>query len=475
MVDIRGNATTGYAGNGPEHVALPRPVMTRVSHRPWCVDCKTKHDATDLDDAGRCARCARAAVSRAEADARRAERADEIAALEKAAQTAVATAARKSATVVRRAAVTTPKLPAERKQGKPTSRTNAPAQAPTSSTTGRAPEAGRSTTQEKSAPPASTAAVHRTQPAGGNRDLDAQVDHATRLLRATRDHTHPLVATARRAAVAALEALHLAHELNQPAAPTAPSPAVEPAPTTSAGPRGGEPQARRPTTHGKAVDEHAIVTEYQAGDSSPTIAKRHGIQSKRVRNILDRHGIARRDDRTTHSGGRNRLELPADQVDSIRRRYVDDHATIDDLAADTGVHRRIITRHLVEAGVTIRPPAHRTGTVLTDAMAAEIADRYAAGASIHQLCRTYRLRNDRVRDAIRAAGHTVRPKGASSRNSERMATLGTTAREIKTWAVETGRATHITSGLVPASLIDAWEQEHQQHDTTTNPTGALTA
>lgn len=67
---ILGNAGTGYVYNAPPP-DLPRADGRHTPHRPWCVDCKVKHDATELDKDGRCPRCARAAVARAEAEARR--------------------------------------------------------------------------------------------------------------------------------------------------------------------------------------------------------------------------------------------------------------------------------------------------------------------------------------------------------------------------------------------------------------------
>lgn len=67
---IYGNAGTGNVYNAPPP-NLPRADGRHTPHRPWCVDCKVKHDASELDRDGRCPRCAHAAVARAEADARR--------------------------------------------------------------------------------------------------------------------------------------------------------------------------------------------------------------------------------------------------------------------------------------------------------------------------------------------------------------------------------------------------------------------
>lgn len=57
------------------HLPLPRAAdRLHTPHKPWCIDCKRKHDADQLDDAGRCDRCARAVITRAAAAVRRAER-----------------------------------------------------------------------------------------------------------------------------------------------------------------------------------------------------------------------------------------------------------------------------------------------------------------------------------------------------------------------------------------------------------------
>lgn len=77
-----GNALSGGIYNHTEP-DLPR-AGGRQAHRPWCVDCKCKHDAEQLNDEGRCARCVTAAASRAEAAQRREQRLVE----EKAAQQA---------------------------------------------------------------------------------------------------------------------------------------------------------------------------------------------------------------------------------------------------------------------------------------------------------------------------------------------------------------------------------------------------
>jgi hypothetical protein len=489
MVTVTGIATTGYT---PPITALdlPRPTDgVRRSHQPWCTDCKRKHDATDLDTDGRCPRCAGVAVRRADAEARRAERAAEIAALEAKHQAAAGAAPRPAPTP------RPTKPPTEEKQGKPTTRSSAPRATSASSTTGRAPVAGPSTTEKKTpagapagdaprqAPAEAPTRLHNPMPA---RELDAQIEHAAAVLRGAATNPHPLVRAARKSAIAALETLHLAHELHQTpaAAPPssaaagphpsgAPSPAPE-APPSAAGTGKGKPtrqpatpRRRRPTVD---LDEPAIVQAYLAGETAPTIARRYGVQPNRIRNLLFAHRVQLRDDRSGHSGSRPRT-FDQHTIAVITRRYVDNLEAIATIADDLGHHRRIITRVLTDAGVTIRPGAHLTGTVLTDEQKATIATRYAAGESMADLADEHHVRRQTIRQIVTDAGHPIRPKGNSTSNRHALDEIGATAAEVRAWARSAGHDIPAT-GLVPRHAIEAYATAHPHHPSTTNPAGA---
>ena len=306
-------------------------------------------------------------------------------------------------------------------------------------------------------------------------DLAAHAIHVTELLRATHQHPHPIVASARTAALAALEALHLAHDLTQTPATAAP-PTRAAAGPTSAGPREGEAQARRTTTRGHSrrgvtIDEPAVVEQYRAGDTRPTLAKRHSTTSKRITSILERHHVDLRDDRATHSGGRNRFKPTPEQVADIRRLYVDQQKTVADIGDQFGIHRRVIARILTDAGVTIRPAAHLTGTVITDTERTAIADRYAAGESMAVLADEHHVRRQTIRAIVTAAGHEIRSKGNSTGNRRLLEQLGVDAPTVRAWARNAGHDVPGT-GLIPSTLISAYDAAHPNTSSTTNPTGA---
>lgn len=456
MVQVLGNATTGTVYNDGGQVDLPRDTSTiRAAHQPWCVDCKRKGRELDVDQ--RCPQCARAAVTRAEGAARRAA-AEEVAAAAAKADTAT-------------------KPPKEGKQGKPTTRSSAPRATQTSDvpaqqdqgrTPGRAPGAGSSTHRERNPP-----AVQETRPetVGGpaptapeipapsaGQVLDAQVEHAAALLRRTAAASDPIVRAARAAVVAALESLHLAAEL---ARPRQASGAQAPAPR-SPRPASQKPPARR-GHRGSEVDEVAVVREYQAGDTAPTIADRHGIGPNRVRRILERHGVERRDDRATANGGHNRITPAPELVAELVRRYVDEGSTISDLAEAHQVHRRVMTRILVDAGVTIRPAAHLRGTDLTPDQVTELIAAYTGGVSCADVAARFQVRTTTVKLLLAEAGVEIRRvKGASAQIAERLQDLGVTAKEVKEWALTERLIEHANPGLVATALIDAYAAAHRK-------------
>ena len=202
-----------------------------------------------------------------------------------------------------------PKLPQEGNQGKPTTRSSAPGATSTSSTTGRAPEAGPSTT-EKQDPPA----AQETRPAAaggpppGPAAWPSLPERLWSILVATEDCSgDPIAAMMRRSAIAALEALWLHWRLHHQTTSATPSPEGDLAGRKPAAPsRKGKATTggRRPTTNDSDVDVERLIELYQAGNSAPHVAQTLGsITAKRVRAILERNHIQLRDDR----GGRPRL------------------------------------------------------------------------------------------------------------------------------------------------------------------------
>lgn len=411
-------------------------------------------------------------------------------------------------------------------QGGPTTRGSAPRATSPSSIPGSVPGAGSAAHQEKN--PAAAQEMRPDAAAGlpdnvtalpprysDEANLDAQVDHAERVLRDTAGSDDHVVRLLRLNVLSALEALYLYTQLYVPqtpapaasprpagAGPHPPKATTEPSPSELGG--AGRPAARTegeavarpattrgrrvmdtdearrqraerrrtgPTTRGVTVDEPAIVREYLAGDSAPVVAARHGIRPKRVRDIVVRHGGTLRDDRKTHSGGRNRVVLDDTTIAELTRLYVEEQLTIQELATRFDRARKTITDTLRNAGVQIRPAAHQTGgTDLTDDQKASIVQRYVDGAAIHALASEHHVRVKTVRELITAAGHAIRPKGASTRNAERIRALGATPAQVRAWAIDQGLIEPGTPGLLPSRVIEAYEASRPNH-----PTGDTTA
>jgi hypothetical protein len=121
------------------------------------------------------------------------------------------------------------------------------------------------------------------------------------------------------------------------------------------------PPARRRRSAG-TVAQHLdeIVRRYQAGETAVVIGGDLGHTAKTIRDALDRAGIQRRDDRTTRSGGANRIEdYPEQLVADVRRLYVDDCLTQRAVGDRLGVSAHVVQRLMERHGIEARPPAHK--------------------------------------------------------------------------------------------------------------------
>lgn len=393
MVKVLGNATTGNIYNDVGPLDLPRDTNSiRPAHKPWCVDCKRKD--RELDNDQRCPQCAHAAVTRAAAAERRAE-AERVAAAE--------IRAKKN-----QANVTAPiKLPAEGNQGQPTTRRSAPRATSTSSTSGRAPDAGSSTTREKNPP-----AAQDTRPAaaGGPVDfgpaltvatvtptsaqiVDAQAEHAANLLRDTASHTHPAVRAERAAVVAALEALHLLVELTSAEQPTA-----TPAPR----PRRAHSGPQRMVLPG---DD--IVEAYKAGQTLGQIADTHGCSAPTIGRVLEEHGIPRRGAPVPRS---------PELIEQVRHLYQEEHLTQVEIGQRLGQTTKVVQSVMTEAGI----------------------DRRAAKAR-HGRNNAYGLK-------------------------QKIADLGVTSAEIKVWAISAGHLHQMHRGLPAGALVEKYAAAHRKDE-----------
>lgn len=248
------------------------------------------------------------------------------------------------------------------------------------------------------------------QPAAASIHLDTAI-----LLAGTADTADPVAKLLHANAVSAIEALRLYTEAHlQTPVQAASTPAGMGNGPAAAAEREAarQPARRRRRSHrGTDVDEAAVVREYLAGDTAPAIAKRHGCQPKRVRDILDRNNIERRDDRRGHSGGRPR-KYDDTVIAEVRRLYVDKQLSRQEVAAELGIPYKSVQTIMTREGIPARQ------------------------------------------------GQSGRVDGSATLK-QRIAELGATSREIKEWALRQGLLAEIKVGIPPARLVDAYAAAHQ--------------
>lgn len=321
--------------------------------------------------------------------------------------------------------------------------------------------------------------------------LEECIQHAERTLRAAHGREEPIVGILRSAALSAIAALDFYIALHCTDSRGTAGPPIDGAASTTtpahtpglggtrpAAASRGEARQRpararartgtvRPRTSGVRrpavdVDEAAVVLEYAAGDTSPTIARRHGVQPKRIRQILTAHGVQLRDDRTGHSGSHRRVEDDHELNEQVRRLYVDEQLATADVAERLQIGRKRVTRILDVLGVQLRPAAHLAHPELSEEDEAQAVELYLAGRSLADVGHVFGVRQQTIRDLVAAAGHPIRAKGASAAIAERMRELGITASQVKDWAVATGLVESRPAGLVGRALIDAYVTAHHQ-------------
>ncbi|MFD5848303.1 hypothetical protein [Streptomyces chartreusis] len=118
-----------------------------------------------------------------------------------------------------------------------------------------------------------------------------------------------------------------------------------------------------------------IIRAYTSGHSSTQIAASYGCSNTTILHILRDHGVARR------TG--NRTELPVTNQE-LARRYVEDRALIQDMAAEFGVTPATISERIADSGVAVPIGQRRI-----DLPVPEILRRYDAGESVNSLSRAY--------------------------------------------------------------------------------------
>lgn len=353
-----------------------------------------------------------------------------------------------------------PKLPQEGNQGKPTTRSSAPGAISTSSTTGRAPEAGPSTPEMQDPPVA-----QETRPAAAGGTSAARTDLAwpTRperiwdILVATEDCTgDPIAAMMRRAAIATLEALWLHWRLHHKtpevdaSSTEAPSPAAVDSPDADLG---HKPPTAEPTRKGKPGELSGRPTA--GGGAEPG----NGTPANRHQPHLRPNGRAYRKDRIE-------LDLAALAAD------YEAGATLRDLANSYGHRIGVIRDRLADAGVTIRKAASvASAEHVVDATEwATIRTGYAEGISLDVLAHRHHLRISRIRDHLTEHGIHIRDKGeAAQALVDRIRAHGLDQHAVKTWALEQGMITKISRGNINGRALEAYIAAHPTTTTEENP------
>lgn len=476
MVTTLGNAVTGYTYD-THQIDLPRETARlRPAHQTWCTDCKRK--GLELDGAQRCEKCARAVVSRAAQRERWAQ------------------AEKEERRRAAREEATRPRPKPKRRAPRAAGRQGAPRVDLPVADLIAAYQAGAKMRDLAEQYGCSKPTIQRRLVEAGveirrdTRRVDTPLELVEQVCKLYVDGKLSLTDTATRLGITQAVVARVVREAGHTVRGRGDMNCVIPieerdavADAYRAGARAADlaeqygvttsaihsllarlkidrhPNGRRPTLD---IDVSAIIREYEAGATAPDLAQRYSCTPKRIRAILDRNNVRRRDDRAQHSGAWQR-KLAADPllVDEICTRYAQG-ATVADLATFTGHGRRQITNLLRDAGVTIRRPVHEAGTRLTAEQIAEAVQDYLSGMPLGAVGKKWSLRPTRIRDYVLAAGHEIRVSGDSAHINELLHAHGLTARQVKEWAVATGRLDQVARGRVQLALITAYLEHHQK-------------
>jgi transposase-like protein len=189
----------------------------------------------------------------------------------------------------------------------------------------------------------------------------------------------------------------------------APKPAPKPRPAA-------KPVERTARAH-PPLDKAGIVREYLEDNRSiPEIAKRRGHSTSTVRRVLvETPGLVLRDDRTTHSGGRNKAADSPEVVEAVRRLYGgEEQLTQEQVAERLDLTPKVVQRIMRDHEIPARPAAHERA-----------ADLNRKRATPSELMR------------------------------QRLEAAGVTSKDVRAWAQEHDLACPAT-GTVPQRLLAAY-------------------
>jgi hypothetical protein len=255
--------------------------------------------------------------------------------------------------------------------------------------------------------------------------LRHQLDHTTATLTRAHDITDPMVGLLRTSVLASIAALDLyleRHHPDHPASPASPGlggdqPAADPQgeggqqparPKTSQKTKSGRVDGRRNNGPQRIkLPGPEIVEAYERGQTLAQIAAQHGVSGPTIARCLDDHGVARRGAPVKHT---------PELIDDVRRLYLEEGLTKVEVAARIGHSAKVVEHVMAAHGIPSRPAVAR------------------------------------------------KPVDHSIGLRQRIAELGTSSREIKTWALDHGLIDHVAVGLPARRLVDAYEAAHPNQE-----------
>lgn len=418
---ILGNALAGgtYTDHTPD---LPRATTLGHGHRPWCTDCKRKHDPDQLDTAQRCQQCARAAVVRAEAAERRAADPEAQRVWDEAARGQRPKYGAGTKAVRRGPAPAFDVDEAMRRfaAGEPAPTIAAGLGCQATQIYSHASKRGIKAGQDKPARPtlslqADLNQLEATDPdvAAASASYDDMVD------RITRPAEHIQAPAETNPALASLHAARAVLDRNLTAAAQAlvdldrviaSLTATPPEPAAADEPPAGFQVHQRTSRRDKIyLPTDQIVAAYQAGRTMTQIAADHGVSHPVIGRHLEAAGIPRRG---------SPIKVTPHLIDQVRNLYVDDELTIDQVADRLDLTHKVVAGIMRRHNIPRRPGAHVSG-----------------------------LRP--------GSDHAVALK-------QQIADLGVTSRAIKAWALDRGLVDAIKRGVPSQSLVDAYTAAHPQ-------------
>lgn len=198
----------------------------------------------------------------------------------------------------------------------------------------------------------------------------------------------------------------------------------------------------RPVT---AWDREAAVAEYVAGESSTVVAARHGVSDCTVREAVKAAGHPMHD-----ASAHTRAHIDDNQ---IRTLYLDDMLTPPQIATRLRIGARTVRTSLDRQGVPRRDDrtSHSGGSNrLPDSVLRAAAELYATGLTRTQVADRLNIGVKSVDAGIRHVGDTPRPAahipGAQLHGTDGAAALKDLmaandihSRDVRAWACQTGR------------------------------------